>query len=130
MQSSMVNIYKVGVRFNGTEKTFDFHGGDMLHDANGYHLTIPPGIHAIVFTLETTDSTDTASFLEQPVLWTVPDAILSSTSDAARCSLVVVNLNDHVQRYGFKLIVSFGDKVYWSHDPTIINDPPVSPPQG
>jgi hypothetical protein len=128
----MVNLYKVGVQFNGTEKTFSFIGGDMLHDdqGQGYHLKIPPGIHGIVFTLETTDSPDQASFIENPVLWTVPDAILSSTSDAARCSLVVVNLNDHVHRYGFKLIVSFGDKLYWSHDPSIVNDPPVSPPGG
>ncbi|MFL6198983.1 MAG: hypothetical protein ACJ76J_07390 [Thermoanaerobaculia bacterium] len=130
MQSTMVNIYKVDVLFNGAEKTFTF-VGDILHDWLGHaYIEIPPGIHSIVFMLATTYSSSTASFDEDPIHWTVQDAVLLTDFDEFRCSLVVANLNNNIRSYGFKLKVDHDGETYESHDPSIINDPPVGPPGG
>ena len=126
MQSTMVNIYEVGVSFDGTDKRFHF-TGDMEFNGLGHpQLKIPPGIHAIVFTLIPDPSnTSVASFIENPVVWKDPETLLYSTSDESRCSLVVVSLESRICSHGFKMIVSYDDQLYESHDPTIINDPPV-----
>jgi hypothetical protein len=130
-------IFEVEVTFHPhAEQKFSF-SGDV--DEN-HSITIPPGLQMINFTLSTQHppehpSASKATFQTYPIDWQgtpplQPAPGLGQWFDESRCSVVIFSLNNNTQTFGFKITVSYEGNLHESHDPSIVNDPPVSPPGG
>ena len=131
------NIFQVQVGFHPhAEQEFIF-SGDV--DEN-HSIKIPPGIQMIDFRLSTHHppehpSESKAAFDIYPITWigTPPmqfERGLGEWFDSNRCSVVIFSLNANEHTFGFKVTVSYEGNLHESHDPSIINDPPVGPPGG
>lgn len=126
-QSTLVNIYNVGVTFDPATDTLSF-SGDM--PANKV-LRIGQGINLIVFDLQTNPPVpgeSPAAFVADPIVWlegTTPPFNQPQRYNDHRFTLLVYNTvleavnNEHM----FNLTVLYGGVTH-SSDPTIINEPP------
>lgn len=138
MLNTSSNIYDVQVIFNAQDRTFAFIGDVAGGSAASASIHIAPGIQVINLTLFTINNADgtQASFKFYPVSWTSspnlqPAAGLGEWFGPTHCHMVVVNSNCSVDRvpYDFIVTVMYGGAAFASPDPTIINDPPASPPE-
>ncbi|HYN20633.1 MAG TPA: hypothetical protein VE078_06710 [Thermoanaerobaculia bacterium] len=126
------NIFQVQVEFHPhAEQKFIF-SGDV--DEN-HSIKIPPGLQMINFMLSTFHppehpSESKATFDIYPIAWLgtpplQPAQGLGQWFDESRCSVVIFSLNEGTHTFGFRIIASYEGSLHESHDPSIVNDPPV-----
>lgn len=131
LTTTQANVYEVQVGFHPQEENKFSFGGDMVDKK----LKIAPGIQMINFRLSTHHapehpSASMATFVNDPITWEGTPPIqpaqgLGEWFGESRCSAVIFSLNDAEHTFGFKIAVSYEGTIHESHDPSIINDPPI-----
>jgi hypothetical protein len=99
-----------------------------------FPLTVASGISSIIFTL---DPASGARFPSSPIQWysgsepaASPPWFEFHSFDSWSFSLWDFNSapGPDSMPHNFRLYVYYDEKLYWTDDPTIVNDPPMGPP--
>src|SRR5690349_428020 len=126
MQSEPVHIYQVTATFHPATESFTFlMEGRPLTDRT---ISVPQGIHIIVFTLETDPFTPPvgAEFTTFPVQWIsetgtpihAPQCFQIQWHDTQHFAIIDYNCVSAKTPYKFNILVSYEGKIHGS-DPTI-----------
>jgi hypothetical protein len=128
--------YDVQVIFDAECQQFSYTGVDVQHDEYGNTLIpIAFGTQTINFTLFTQHPPEdplgpeaTFEFFPiEPDAGTPTISVTNHSFDSTHCVLVIDNTNTvtPAPQLGFTMAVMYEGRPYKSHDPSIINEPPV-----
>ena len=117
-----MDIFRFDVFFDQENQKVTIPG---LNQSNPLHA--PEGLSLITFTL---DNLSGAEFATNPIQWlqngepaALPPWILVHRHDAWH--LALWDFNSAPKTHNFELSVFHGDQFFSTHDPSIINEPPV-----